>query len=122
MKTAIIGTRTFENYEQLESIINDLGNKPTEIISGGAAGADALAERYATENGIKMTIIKADWGKHGKAAGPIRNKLIVEACEQMVAMWDGQSKGTKNSIDNAKAHGKPTKIVNYTQAQQTTLF
>ena len=122
MKTAIIGTRTFENYEQLEAIINDLSNKPTEIISGGATGADALAERYATENGIKLTIIHPEWEVFGKFAGPARNKLIIEASQQVIAMWDGKSKGTKNSIDQAKAQGKPTKVVNYGQTQQTSLF
>jgi hypothetical protein len=121
MKTAVIGTRTFENYEQLEKTLNDLGDKPTEIISGGAKGADALAERYATENGIKMTVINADWHMHGKMAGPMRNLLIVEACEQLVAMWDGESKGTKHAINEARKQGKPTKVVNYA-SEQTGLF
>ena len=57
MKTAIIGTRTFENYDQLCQIIGNLENKPTEIISGGASGADGLAERYAKENDMQKKTI-----------------------------------------------------------------
>lgn len=127
MKTAVIGTRTYSDYGQLCEILNNLSNKPTEIISGGANGADALAERYAKDNNLPLTVINADWAKHGKAAGPIRNIEIVKACEQVVAMWDGESKGTKHTIDTARKTGKPTKVVNYAsatvaQAQQTSLW
>ena len=122
MKTAIIGTRTFENYDQLCQIIGNLENKPTEIISGGATGADALAERYATDNNLPLTIHLANWKEYGKAAGPIRNKSIIEECEQLIAFWDGQSKGTNNTIKTAQAKGKTMKVVNYGHTQQTTLF
>ena len=122
MKTAVIGTRTFENYQQLCETLGNLANTPTEIISGGATGADALAERYATENNLPLTIHLANWKEYGKAAGPIRNKTIIEECEQLVAFWDGQSKGTNHTIKTAKAKGKPTKVVNYAQTQQTDLF
>ena len=122
MKTAIIGTRTFENYDQLCQIIGNLENKPTEIISGGASGADGLAERYAKENDLPLTIHLPNWKDHGKAAGPIRNQVIVEKCEQLVAFWDGQSKGTNHTIKTAQAKGKNTKVVNYGHTQQSTLF
>jgi hypothetical protein len=36
MKTAVIGSRTFDNYEQLKAVLDNLGDKPTEIKSGGA--------------------------------------------------------------------------------------
>ena len=122
MKTAVIGTRTFENYQQLCETLGNLANTPTEIISGGATGADALAERYAKENNLPLTIHLANWKEYGKAAGPIRNKTIIEECEQLVAFWDGQSKGTNHTIKTAKAKGKPTKVVNYAHAKQTALF
>ena len=122
MKTAIIGTRTYDNYTQLCEIISNLEHKPSEIISGGATGADALAERYAKDNDLPLTIHLPNWKEYGKAAGPIRNKTIIEDCEQIVAMWDGQSKGTKHTIDTAKKIGKPTKVVMYAQTQQTSLW
>ena len=122
MKTAVIGTRTFDNYAELCETLGNLANTPTEIISGGATGADALAERYAKDNNLPLAIFRANWEKHGKAAGPIRNQIIIENCEQLVAFWDGQSKGTSHTIKTAKAKGKPTKVVNYGQTQQTALF
>ena len=122
MKTAVIGTRTFENYQQLCETLGNLANTPTEIISGGATGADALAERYAKENNLPLTIHLANWKEYGKAAGPIRNKTIIEECEQLVAFWDVQSKGTSYTIKTAKGKGKLSKVVNYAQTQQTELW
>lgn len=122
MKTAVIGTRTFENYSQLCETLDNLGHKPTEIISGGAKGADALAERYAHDNNIPLTIHLANWKAYGKAAGPIRNQQLIEACDQVIAFWDGQSKGTGHTIKTAKAKGKPTKVIHYGQTQQISLW
>lgn len=104
MKLAIVGSRTFDNYEMVKQVLKDLNI--TEIVSGGAKGADTLAERYATENNISTTIFKPDWDKLGRAAGMIRNKQIVNYAEKVIAFWDGVSKGTKNSIDLAKRQGK----------------
>ncbi|MGM9508819.1 SLOG family protein [Larkinella sp. GY13] len=111
MKTAIIGSRTATDasYETLKQTADELG--VTEIISGGATGADTLAERYAQETGKPLTVFKADWNHHGKAAGPIRNRQIIEGADLVLALWDGQSKGTADSLKKAKALGKRTWII-----------
>jgi len=44
-----------------------------KLVSGGAKGADTLAERFAKELGIDCEVFLADWNKHGKAAGFIHN-------------------------------------------------
>lgn len=119
MKTAVIGSRTFDNYDQLKTILDNLSDKPAEIISGGANGADSLAERYAQENNLPLTIHLANWKAYGRAAGPIRNKQLIEDCEQVVAIWDGQSKGTQHSIKIAQKLNRPTQLVIYAQSQQT---
>lgn len=110
-KLGIIGTRTFNDYELLKSEVDKIPTKL--IISGGATGADLLAEEYAMKNNISLITHIADWDKHGKSAGPIRNKLIVEHSDFILAFWDGQSKGTKNCLQIAKKLGKPFKIVRY---------
>lgn len=130
MKTAIIGTRTAndKHYTQLSEYCNLLATLGgiTEVISGGATGADALAERYAKENGLKMIIIPADWKQYGKAAGPMRNTEIIEKADQVVALWDGKSAGTADSIRKAQRAGKPCYILRYDQApkegEQMSLF
>lgn len=108
MKIAIIGSRSFQDYEMVKVVLSEYS--PTQIISGGAKGADSLAERYANENRIEKVIFYPDWDLHGRAAGPIRNKLIVDAADLVLAFWDGASRGTKSSIDYANKTGKKLRI------------
>ena len=89
--------------------------RPRRLLAGGATGADALAERYAKDNHLPLVIFRANWEKHGKAVGPIRNQIIIENCEQLVAFWDGESKGTNHTIKIARAKGKLAKVVIYGQ-------
>lgn len=83
----------------------------TCIVSGGARGADTLAERYASERGIKMLVIKPDWDRHGKSAGLIRNRDIIAQADVVIAFWDGDSPGTKYAIDYSKKLGKKLYVV-----------
>jgi predicted Rossmann fold nucleotide-binding protein DprA/Smf involved in DNA uptake len=108
MKTAIVGSRNITDYDLNEALE---GLTVTEIISGGAMGVDTLAEVYAKDKGLPLQIFPADWKAHGSKAGPLRNKQIVEACEQLVAIWDGSSKGTATTIRMAQKAGKPVRVV-----------
>ena len=109
MKIAVIGSRTFNDFTLLEDTLNNF-NIDT-IISGGAKGADKLAEEYADKYNIKTLIFEANWKKYGNAAGPIRNKFIIENADYVIAFWDGKSKGTLSSINIAKKLNKTIKIV-----------
>lgn len=59
----------------------------------------------------ELKIFKADWGKHGKKAGPIRNKAMIDDADALVAFWDGKSRGTKNCIRCATDKGIPVLIM-----------
>ena len=109
MKYAIIGSRNFSNYARLETELKkyDIG----AIVSGGAKGADQLAEHYAQENSIPIEIIKPDWARYGKAAGVIRNREIIHTCDAVIVFWDGESKGTKSSISFAGKEKKQVTII-----------
>lgn len=109
MKVAVIGSRTFDKYESVYNVLSKL--KITEIISGGAKGADSLAERYAKEAEIPTKIFLPDWETYGKKAGFLRNTQIIEECEMVVAFWDSESKGTKDSLDKAEKLGKKVMII-----------
>lgn len=113
MKLAVIGSREFNNWELLNEKVSQL--KPTLIVSGGARGADTLGERYADENNIEKLIFPADWRKFGKSAGYIRNKNIIESCDEVIAFWDGKSRGTMHSINIAKESGKKVHLVRFTE-------
>jgi YspA, cpYpsA-related SLOG family len=120
MKTAIVGSRNIENYDLLKQATKGL--KITMVISGGAAGVDKMAERYAIEKGLPLTVLNADWQAHGKSAGMIRNAEIVKTADQVIAIWDGQSKGTAATINMAKKAGKAVKIFKTGQERQMSLF
>jgi len=109
MKLAIIGSRTFSDFWTLEKWVFKFN--PIKIISGGAIGADSLAEEYAKKENIIFEIFKPEWDKYGKSAGFIRNQQIIDACDIVLAFWDGKSKGTQDSINKAKLAKKPTFIV-----------
>ena len=101
MKIAVIGSRDFEDYALLESKLNTLENI-TSIISGGAKGADSLAEQYALQHSIDVVVIKPDWKRYNRGAGLVRNKEIVDMADLVVAFWNGKSKGTLDVIEYSK--------------------
>lgn len=103
MRLGIIGGRDFSNYDAVRHQLNLIRSRYSVscIVSGGAKGADSLAERYANEYNIKTLIFKADWDKYGKTAGFIRNSDIVNNSDLIIAFWDGNSKGTLDSINKA---------------------
>jgi hypothetical protein len=115
MKIAIIGSRDFIDYDVMKKFFllytKDL--EITQIISGGAKGADSLAERLAREFQISTMIFRADWKTHGRAAGIIRNKDIVENADIVMAFWVGKSPGTKNSIYRAHKLNKKVYIIKF---------
>ena len=103
-KIAIVGSRSFNDFDKLESFILNRINSGfiSKVVSGGAKGADTLGEEFAKKYNKSTLIFLADWETHGKAAGMIRNKDIVENSDVVFAFWDGNSKGTKSSINLAK--------------------
>lgn len=123
VKLAVVGSRGFNDKALLEKELDILCKEFNiiEIISGAARGCDTLAANYAKEKGIKLTELKPDWNKHGKAAGFIRNTDIwnlasentKEGIVSGIAFWDGKSKGTAHSFSIAKKQNKIIKIINY---------
>src|SRR5262249_60988073 len=75
------------------------------ILSGRAAGADAMGEAYAVDRGYNVLRFEARWDLFGKSAGPLRNQQMAEADDALVAFWNGRSRGTADMIARAKARG-----------------
>lgn len=115
MTLAIVGSRGYDNYKEFYLELNVIlkEHKINTFVSGGAKGADTMAEQYAKEHGIKILVLKPNWKKYGKKAGFLRNNEIIQKCDVVVAFWDGSSHGTKHSIQLAKKLSKPIKIIRY---------
>ncbi len=114
MKVAVVGSRSFTDYDLMKRELDKLPREGLVLVSGGAKGADSLAEKYAQENKLKTIVHKPDWATYGKAAGMIRNATIVAEADLVVAFWDGQSKGTLNTIKTSQKVAKPIAIIIYT--------
>ena len=70
----------------------------------------AETAQFAKENGFPIKRYLPDWKKYGKAAGPIRNKQMVDICHKVICFWDGKSKGTESLIRYAKKSEKKIDI------------
>lgn len=105
MNIAVIGSRSFADYQKLESfILQHISVDQIDFVV--SHGSDRLAERFASNFGLKTLIFPADWSKHGKSAGYRRNITIIENADIVFAFWDGTSKGTKHSINLATKTNK----------------
>lgn len=108
MKLIIAGSRSITNHGTLARAIDSTKIKPTKIIIGNAKGVDTLAENYAAIKEIPCEIIDAPWDLYGRPAGAVRNDRITNEADALLAIWDGQSSGTKELI---KMMNKKNKMV-----------
>lgn len=112
MRVLVCGGRDFNDWEMLCEELTDLWSHEVEaIIHGGARGADSLAGEYARAVGVDEIVFRADWERHGRSAGPIRNRqMLVEGKPDLVVAFPG-GRGTANMIEQAMAAGVEVKIV-----------
>ena len=102
MKVIVAGGRDITNFNLVEEAIAISGFEVSEIVSGKAKGVDTLGEVWALKHNIPVEAFPADWNAHGRSAGPIRNRQMAEYADALVAIWDGESKGTANMIQQAR--------------------
>ena len=115
MTIAVVGSRSIckEKYKkQITEIIIKMG--ATAIITGGAKGIDEMALEIANKEGIKIKIIRPE--KHSepwrnKVAPLERNTKIVLEANHIIAIWDGQSKGTRDVILKSQKLKKSIEII-----------
>ena len=117
-KLGIVGGRNYTDYESFKTHIDDALEKWNIsindiefVVSGGARGADSLAELWAKEKKIKIKIYKPDWKNLGNKAGPLRNTDIVNASTHLIAFPTQESVGTWDSIRKAEKREIPLEIV-----------
>ena len=105
MKTIVAGSRDYDNYKAVASVLDRCPWLITEVICGEAQGPDTLGKRWAEDNQIKMKSFPADWDGLGRKAGPVRNRQMAEYSEGAVIFWDRKSRGAKSMIDYSLEYG-----------------
>lgn len=113
----VAGSRDYADYAEFEKVMDKLLSNQTEvqIVSGGARGADHMAEVYSATRHIKIKVFPADWKQYGKSAGYRRNRQMHEFLANFknrgcILFWDGKSKGTQHNIGLADEFDTPLRI------------
>lgn len=110
MRIAIVGSRRFSEPTRVTDYVNALPPRAS-IITGSASGVDAAATKAARAKGIAVQVIPASFDELADAArSAARNQKLVDACDVLVAFWDGSSKGTRSTVDRALNSGKEVHV------------
>lgn len=114
----VCGSRTITDknwiYSQIESYwYEHLACYSDPImIEGAARGVDLIAKSYAVENNWGIEEYPADWSI-GKQAGILRNIKMYKNTDEVLVLWDGNSRGTKHTIELCEKGNKPYTIIIY---------
>lgn len=110
MRVAIVGSRRFASPARVTDYVRSLP-KGSSIVTGSASGVDSAATRAAREAGIPVQVLPASFEEMsdpGRAA--VRNQRLIDACDVLVAFWDGASQGTRATVDRALDSGKEVHV------------
>jgi len=106
MNVIIAGSRTASKRDVWNALCQcPWTNEISCVISGCAQGADTIGASWAKWKSLPVIEMPADWKTHGRSAGMIRNKDMLNIADALIAVWNGQSMGTKNMISIAKKKG-----------------
>jgi predicted Rossmann fold nucleotide-binding protein DprA/Smf involved in DNA uptake len=110
LRIAIVGSRRFSEPTRVTEYVNALPPRAS-IITGSASGVDAAATKAARAKGIAVQVIPASFDELADAArAAARNQRLVDACDVLVAFWDGSSKGTRSTVERALDSGKEVHV------------
>jgi hypothetical protein len=96
-QVAVVGSRDYRRLDLVRDFVLRLPDGST-VVSGGARGVDQTAVNVAKARGLQTMVFQADWQRHGRAAGPMRNAEIVAHAKEVIAFWDCNSRGTLDTI------------------------
>ena len=99
MKVIVTGGRDFDDEPEVHRCLSIL--KPRIVISGGCTGADEFAMNWAKKHDIYHVTYFADWPKHGKSAGPIRNRRMLEEHTDAILLAFPGGPGTASCVKYA---------------------
>src|SRR4051812_36748351 len=106
MRILVCGSRDYNDPRKVVSILMRYQDEKPTIVHGAARGADACAALACRVLGLEEERHPADWKRYHKAAGPIRNKEMLDTgIDLVLAFWDGKSSGTKDMMAISRKAG-----------------
>lgn len=116
MRVAIVGSRRYADPTRVTDYVNALSPRAS-IITGSASGVDAAATKAARAKGIPVQVMPASFDEMADASrAAARNQRLVDACDVLVAFWDGSSRGTRATVERALDSGKEVHVFVGTQS------
>jgi hypothetical protein len=110
MKVAIVGSRHFPEMTRVRSFVQSLPAGAT-VVTGGASGVDAAAGEAARERNLGLIKLPPSFEESTDPAAPAqRNQRLIDAADVLVAFWDGNSAGTRQTIDRALQSGREVHV------------
>ncbi|MEO8743765.1 MAG: SLOG family protein [Candidatus Dormiibacterota bacterium] len=110
MRVAIVGSRRFSDPQRVTDYVDGLPPRAS-IITGSASGVDAAATKAARAKGIAVRVMPASFEELSDASrSAVRNQRLIDACDVLVAFWDGTSKGTRATVERALDSGKEVHV------------
>jgi predicted Rossmann fold nucleotide-binding protein DprA/Smf involved in DNA uptake len=110
VKVAIVGSRHFSEPDRVSDYVKALP-RGASILTGSASGVDAAATKAARAKGIPVQVIPASFDELADAAkSAARNQRLIDACDVVVAFWDGTSRGTRATVERALDSGKEVHV------------
>jgi hypothetical protein len=117
MRILVTGSRAWIDEETIRHVLIAESHRlcvravDVIVVHGGARGADAIADRLAREYGCQVEVVQADWGRYGRAAGPIRNaEMVSRGAVVCLGFPIGISRGTRHCLAMAEAAGIHTVV------------
>lgn len=108
LRVIVCGGRDYSDRERLFEVLDQVHDATpiAAIIHGNARGADTLAGEFAKScgHGVQCWPRPADWKKHGRAAGPMRNKAMLGMGAGLVIAFPG-GRGTADMVRQARRAG-----------------
>lgn len=110
MRVAIVGSRHFADPDRVTDYVEGLP-AGSSIITGSASGVDAAATKAARTRGLAVRVMPASFDELADASkSAARNQRLVDACDVLVAFWDGASRGTRSTVERALDAGKEVHV------------
>jgi hypothetical protein len=114
----IVGSRRkneYKYYARIKEKVLEILEEDDYIVTGGCPiGADSFAEKIARHIGVSIIVHHPNWKKVGKAAGFIRNTLIAEDADVLIAVvTEDRTGGTEDTIEKYLKLGKTDLILIY---------
>ena len=118
MKVLVCGDRNWIDRELIREHLSQIESLEL-VIEGGARGADTLSRKAAVGLGVEVNEYRAEWEIYGRAAGPIRNRrMLDEKPDLVLAFHDNiqESKGTADTVREAKRRGISCVVISHEES------